>query len=143
MANPFDLRTVLLARHAQHVVLIHFPIALFLSGVFLDLAARGQRESRMGTAADVNFAGAAITILPAFLTGILAWRFVLDGERIHGLLLLHVIAASATVVLVIACWWIRRHKKLRTHGQFALEIAGAILITVTAHLGGFLSGVNS
>jgi uncharacterized membrane protein len=142
MTNPFDPRAVLLAPHAQHVVLIHFPIALFLSGVVLDLAARGQRESRMGTAADVNFAGAAITILPAFLTGILAWRFVLDGERIHGLLLLHVVAASATAALVIACWWMRRHKKLRTHG-FALEIAGAILITVTAHLGGFLSGVNS
>ena len=26
--NPFDLRSILLARHAQHVVLIHFPIAL-------------------------------------------------------------------------------------------------------------------
>lgn len=37
-ANPFDLRTVLLARHAQHVVLIHFPIALYLAGVLLDLA---------------------------------------------------------------------------------------------------------
>jgi hypothetical protein len=26
--NPFDIRTVVLAKHAQHVVLIHFPIAL-------------------------------------------------------------------------------------------------------------------
>jgi len=25
----FDLKTLLLARHAQHMVLIHFPIALF------------------------------------------------------------------------------------------------------------------
>ena len=33
MANLFDLRTVLLAKHAQHVVLIHFPIALFITGV--------------------------------------------------------------------------------------------------------------
>jgi uncharacterized membrane protein len=132
-----------LARHAQHVVLIHFPIALFLTGVFLDLAARGQRESPMGTAADVNFAGAAITIVPAFLTGILAWRFVLDGERIHGLLLLHVIAASVTAVLVIACWWIRRREQSPTLGRYVFELAGAILIAATAHLGGFLSGVNS
>jgi hypothetical protein len=29
--NPFDLRTVVLAKHAQHVVLIHFPIALFIA----------------------------------------------------------------------------------------------------------------
>ena len=33
MQNPFDPRTVLFAKHAQHVVLIHFPIALFLAGV--------------------------------------------------------------------------------------------------------------
>ena len=28
--NPFDLKTALLAKHAQHMVLIHFPIALFM-----------------------------------------------------------------------------------------------------------------
>jgi hypothetical protein len=32
MLSPFDPKTVLLAKHAQHVVLIHFPIALFLVG---------------------------------------------------------------------------------------------------------------
>jgi len=34
--NPFDLKAALLARHTQHPVIIHFPIALFggiLSGV--------------------------------------------------------------------------------------------------------------
>ena len=34
--NPFDVKTIFLAQHAQHVVLIHFPIALFLSGVAFD-----------------------------------------------------------------------------------------------------------
>ncbi len=46
MANPFDLRTVLLAKHGQHVVLIHFPIALFMSGVAFDLLSRGKRASQ-------------------------------------------------------------------------------------------------
>jgi hypothetical protein len=27
--NPFDIKTVLLLKHAQPVVLIHFPIAVF------------------------------------------------------------------------------------------------------------------
>ena len=36
--SPFDWRSVLLARHAQHVVLIHFPIALFITGVLFDVA---------------------------------------------------------------------------------------------------------
>ena len=37
--NPFDLSTAILAKHAQHVVLIHFPIALFVTAVVFDLSA--------------------------------------------------------------------------------------------------------
>ena len=33
--NPFDPKAALLAKHAQHVVLVHFPIALFMTGVRL------------------------------------------------------------------------------------------------------------
>jgi uncharacterized membrane protein len=38
--NLFDIKSALLAKHAQHVVLVHFPIALFLTGVAFDFAAR-------------------------------------------------------------------------------------------------------
>ncbi|PYL31840.1 MAG: hypothetical protein DMF39_01275 [Verrucomicrobia bacterium] len=31
--NPFDLRAALLAAHAQHPVIVHFPIALFIASV--------------------------------------------------------------------------------------------------------------
>ena len=36
--HPFDIKTAILAKHAQHVVLIHFPIALFIVGVAFDSA---------------------------------------------------------------------------------------------------------
>jgi hypothetical protein len=42
--NPFDIRSALLAKHAQHVVLIHFPIALFITGV----AIRTRRSEAQG-----------------------------------------------------------------------------------------------
>ena len=34
--NPFDIKTVILAKHVQHVVLIHFPIALYTAAVAFD-----------------------------------------------------------------------------------------------------------
>ena len=34
--SPFDLKTVILAKHAPHVGLIHFPIALFTAAVAFD-----------------------------------------------------------------------------------------------------------
>ena len=51
--SPFDVKTVLLARHAQHVVLIHFPIALFTAAVAFDFLA--QWTKNRGLAAAVYF----------------------------------------------------------------------------------------
>jgi uncharacterized membrane protein len=147
IANPFDLRSIVLAKHAQHVVLIHFPIALFLTGVAFDLLSRGRRASQLAGAAYLNLSLAAATIIPTLLTGILAWQFVLEGKRIKGLLLLHVLAASAAGVLVIATWLLHwRFRKTDSPDlppyRIPLELLGVAAITITAHLGGFLSGVN-
>ena len=148
MVNPFDLRTILLAKHAQHVVLIHFPIALFMTGVGLDLLSRGKRDSHLARAAYLNLCIAAATVLPAVMTGLLAWQFALEGKRLKGLLLLHVAAASVAAVLLIASWWIhwRTRKKepvLLPRYRIPVELLGVAAIAVTAHLGGFLIGVNS
>jgi len=147
MTNPFDLRTILLAKHAQHVVLIHFPIALFMTGVGLDLLSRGKRDSQLAGAAYWNLSIAAATVIPTVLTGWLAWHFVLEDQKIKGLLLLHLLAASTATLLVITSWWVHwRTRKMPMpppRYRIALELLGVIAIGVTAHLGGFLSGVNS
>ena len=148
MLNPFDPRTILLAKHAQHVVLIHFPIALFITGVGFDLLSRGKRDSHLARAAYLNLCIAVVTVLPAVVTGLLAWQFALAGKRFKGLLLLHVVAASVAAVLLIASWWIHwRTRKTEPlflpRYRIPVELLGVAAITVTAHLGGFLSGVNS
>ena len=147
MVTPFDPRTVLLAKHAQHVVLIHFPLALFIAGVLFDVTSRGQRASQFASAAYVNLCAAALTVLPTVATGVLAWHFALDGEKIKGILLWHLLAAGISAVLVIASWWI--HWRARKWGspvlppyRLPLELLGVCLIVLAAHLGGFLSGVN-
>jgi uncharacterized membrane protein len=145
--NPFDPRTVLLAKHAQHVVLIHFPIALFIVGVGFDLASRGQRASRFAGAAYLNLCGAAIAVIPTAITGLIAWQLALDGQKIKGILLWHMLAAWTSVVLVMVAWWV--HRSARKSGlplpayRIPIELLGVAMIGLTAHLGGFLSGVNT
>jgi uncharacterized membrane protein len=148
MVNPFDPRTMLFAKHAQHVVLIHFPVALFISGVAFDLISRGNRSSQWASAAYLNLSAAAVTVFPAIATGLLAWQFVLDGKRLKGLLLLHLIAASCTALLLVLTWIL--HWRVRRMEQVVLpayripvELTGVAVIAFTAHLGGFLSGINS
>ena len=59
--NPFDLKEALLAKHAQHVVLVHFPIALFLAGVGFDLLAQRWNKANFAAVANYNFLAAALS----------------------------------------------------------------------------------
>ena len=144
VARLLDPKSVLLAKHAQHVVLIHFPIALFIVGVGFDLAGAWWKRRALTEAAYWNMTVAAWSTLPAIATGLLAWRF--QGQTLKGVLLLHLILAclsSATIGLV---WWV--HRRARRRGEalpgcrVVLELLGVAIVALTGHLGGFISGVN-
>ena len=49
--NPFAPKTVFLAKHAQHVVLIHFPIALFTVAVAFDYLSQWTKSQALAAAA--------------------------------------------------------------------------------------------
>ena len=144
--NPFDLKAALLARHAQHVVLIHFPIALYLAGTCFDLGARFLARPHLRLAAGWNFLAAALLSLPAAASGLLAWRFALEGQPLRGTLRLHLLFALAVLAgLGLTVWVRKRHSEHDAPVSIPiliLEVATSMLVAVTAHLGGFLSGVN-
>jgi uncharacterized membrane protein len=146
MVNPFDLKTVLLAKHAQHVVLIHFPIALFLTAVAFDLMAQWTKRPGLADSAYYNLLVAAISTLPVLATGILAWQFQLEGQKLKGILLLHLALACVSSVVIWLVWWVhfraRRRAEVLPNYRLAFEVLGVALVALTAHLGGFLSGVN-
>lgn len=144
--NPFDPKTVILAKHAQHVALIHFPIALYIFAVLLRFLARRTGSVTMAEAAYYNLSGSAVSLFPVLITGILAWLFQLDGQKPHGALLLHMLLACASTGMIWVVWWIhyraRRHKTQTPRRFLAIEILGVFAVVLTAHLGGFVSGVN-
>src|ERR1700760_2329051 len=84
MVNPFDLKTALLAKHAQHVVLIHFPIGLFLAAVAFDLLALWPKRHALADAAYYNLLAAAISTLPVLATGLIGGQFQLEGRKLKG-----------------------------------------------------------
>ncbi len=144
--NPFDPRTAILAKHAQHVVIIHFPIALFIAGVVFDFLATWTRRKDLAVVAYYNFCGALLTAIPATLTGLLAWQLELEGRRLKGILLTHLISGCTSLVLIAAVWWVHRRSKHRDENlpksRWMLEGLAVAVVAFTGHLGGFLSGVN-
>ncbi|PYX57095.1 MAG: hypothetical protein DMG76_12610 [Acidobacteria bacterium] len=147
MVNPFDLKTVLLEKHAQHVVLIHFPIALFVAAIAFDLIALGTKRRGLADAAYYNLLAAAISTLPVLVTGLLAWQFQLEGQKLKGILLLHLVLACISTVMIWLVWWVHFRARRRTvylpTYRLAVEFLALIIVALTAHLGGFLSGVNT
>jgi uncharacterized membrane protein len=147
MANPFDWRAVLLAKHAQHVALIHFPIALFTVGVAFDGIAAWTKNEIFAKAAMFNLTVAALAVVPTVGTGILAWQLQLEGQRLKGILLYHLLAAMGSAVLILVNWWIHFRSRRQSLSALPLwrlpvELVGVLLVLLTGHLGGFLSGVN-
>jgi len=145
--NPFDLKSVLLARHAQHVVLIHFPIALFLVSVACDFLAQWKRAAVFATVSYFNLSVAAFASVPAVATGLMAWRWQLEGQRLKGTLLLHLLLGLASTALIWLVWWLhfraRKPQRALPLYRLPLEALAAAVVALTAHLGGFLSGVNA
>ena len=144
--NPFDIKAVLTAKHAQHVVLIHFPIALFLCGSFFDFLAYRTKKATLAAAAYYNLIIAAVMSVPVVGTGLIAWQLQLEGQRLKGVLLQHLVLAIVSTVLIWMAWWIhfrasRAQRPLPVY-RLGVELAGVVVISLTAHLGGFLSGVN-
>ena len=144
---PFDLKIVLLAKHAQHVVLIHFPIALFLTGAAFDLCALWLQRRSLAEAAYFNFMVAAIMTLPVVASGLMAWQWQLEGQKLKGILLLHLLFACLSSVVIWLVWWLQRRWRNRgvapPRYRIPIELLGAALVALTGHLGGFLSGVNT
>ena len=145
--NPFDIKTVLLARHAQHVVLIHFPIALFTAAVAFDYLELWTKNRALAAAAYFNLLLAAVSAVPVMATGLAAWRWALEGQKPKGILLMHLVLGCLSSVLIWFVFWI--HLRVRRHPEESLpkyrlpiEAVAVLIVGLTGHLGGFLSGVN-
>ena len=145
--NPFDLKAALLAKHAQHPVIIHFPIALFIIGVLFDFLAHRTRRRVLAAAAYCNLFAAALATIPVLITGILAWQWELEGQRLKGILLMHLVLGVTSSVLIWIVWLIhvrtqRRHGAVLPGYRLPIEAVAVAMLTLTGHLGGFLSGVT-
>jgi uncharacterized membrane protein len=147
MVHPFDPKNILLAKHAQHVVLVHFPIGLFLAAVGFDMAGQWAKKPTLAVVARYNLLIAAAATLPVMVTGLLAWHWQLEGQRLKGILLQHLVMGLLSSCLIWLVWWIhfrasRKPGARLPNFRLPIELFAAVVVAVTAHLGGFLSGVN-
>ena len=101
----------------------------------------------MAKAVYYNLLAAALTAPAAIASGLIAWQWQLEGARLKGNLLLHLISAlAASGMIWLLCGWRVLQRKLlqRTQGitYILLALGTVLLIAIAGHLGGFVSGVE-
>jgi uncharacterized membrane protein len=151
VTSPFDLQSALLAKHAQHVVLVHFPIALTITAIVFEWLAAlrpGPQSQALSAAAYWNVTVAAATSVAAVATGLLAWQWQLGGIPLKGTLLLHALFGLTSAGGILLLWWLHFRPRSGSGNRpglayVALTVVVLLLVAVTGHLGGFVSGVNA
>jgi uncharacterized membrane protein len=145
--NAFDFKAAILARHAQHPVIVHFPIALFIASAVFEILAIWRKQPAFASVAYFNLLGAAIGIPFTIATGLAAWQLQLEGAPLKGNLQLHLIFALTTATLILGLCYKRfrlRSKNERPSlSYFVVMTIALMMITLTGHLGGIVAGLET
>jgi len=145
--NPFDLKSALLAKHAQHVAAVHFPIALIVVSVVFDVLAVRRKNLALLNAAYYTAIVASIAAVPTIATGLLAWQLQFEGQALRGNLRLHMVLALFSSVMIWLVSWLhfrvqQRQLSSTPRLRLAVEFVTVFLTLFAGHVGGFVSGVN-
>lgn len=128
-----------------HPLVVHFPIALWLTSTFFDLLAwrRGDALYRR-----MAYWLVGLGLLGAIVSIAFGWVDLLKLERQGigtGLILRHrvhsAVAYAATVTYAVNFEWRRRTQNRCAVALVVLSLVGAILISITGYLGGQLRNI--
>ena len=102
----------------------------------------------MAKAAYYNLVAAAVTAPVAIATGLGAWQLQLEGAKLKGNLLLHLAFALTTsaMIWILGGWRFRQRNNPQQRPRLIylfLALVTVLLISITGHLGGILSGVET
>jgi len=144
--SPFDVKTAVFAKSAQHPVIVHFPIALFIISLLFDVLGVWKKNPALRTTATYNLIVAAFGGLCAVISGLIAWQWLYGGAELKGNLRLHLIMGIVTTGLLFLLWAIRTRLNKNPNAPlsrvyFILSLIALGLIALTGHIGGILSGV--
>lgn len=132
-AKPFP------PKNGFHPAIVHFPIALFIVGLFLDFLGLVRKDKGFLLAGWLNVLFAAISSIGAVASGLLAMTLLKLPYK--GLILQHLILAlSATVLMwIMVAMRVDRHEKMNLPMRlvyYVLALACFIIISYAGHLGG-------
>ncbi|MBX3114168.1 MAG: DUF2231 domain-containing protein [Fimbriimonadaceae bacterium] len=126
----------LFPEHGFHPLLVHFPIALFIFGTFLEVLGLVKKNDQLQKASGWNLVAGALMALVTVPSGFVI--FFNSGYAWQGIVLTHAILAGVSTILMLstAIWKIRKQPKSVAYS--ILLVISTIAVGATGHFGGQL-----
>src|SRR5262245_66037799 len=125
-----------------HPSLVHFPIALLIAGLCVDLYAWSRRSLSAGHVATGLYIAGVLMGLVTGLAGLLAFYTVPSShtEQAHDEVIWHLGLALASVVLFAGVAWMRWRgwRELPSTGSVVLSVVAVGLLVAAGYLGGHI-----
>jgi uncharacterized membrane protein len=128
-----------LPKNGFHPAIVHFPIALFIAGLLLDLIGLWTNQRTLLYAGWYNLVLAAISAVIGVLTGFAA--LFLQSIPLAGIMRNHMLLGigSAFVMWMMVSLRVHRHEQMNIPIRLlyaVLAVAGLLMIAYAGHLGG-------
>jgi len=120
-------------KHTFHPLLVHFPIALYFFGAFMEAFGAYRKRDDIRSAGFWSLLAALVSLVAVLPTGLIARARL--GFPLEGDMLIHLSAAIASSVSLLAVVLWRRKGPTCHLGYWALLAVVAALIALTGHFG--------
>jgi uncharacterized membrane protein len=124
-----------------HPLVVHFPIALLLSALFIDVLALRLKRSALHSVALWNLTLGVLGSAAAVLTGLQAEDVAKHSFEIWKIIELHKRLGIATLIIgvVVAAWRLWKRDQLTLFARI-LTIAAMSIMAATVGFGAYLGG---
>lgn len=134
IASEGPTNSSVIPEHAFHPAVVHFPIALFIVGVLLDVLGRARRNDSLREAGWWNMLIGSLSSLLALGTGLIA-RDLTGYEWNEADFYAHFVLAAASIVLMAAATGMRKSKMRDSWVYFLTAIVAAVMVGAAGHYG--------
>lgn len=133
--------TSFIPKNGFHPAIVHFPIALFIGGLFLDALGLWKKNKTLLHAGWYNIIMGAVTALGGIASGILA--MIMSKFPLAGTVMQHIVLAliSCACMFVMVFLRVHKHEKMQIGARvvyYILAVAAFVLISWAGHVGGDL-----